>query len=206
MGYDSAGRITKLGSSPSVWVYEYDADGRMTQACKTSSSCAASGIDKVEFTYDGDGHRTEIQEYTAGTLTTTRDFLYQGDAIVQESTNGTISREYIDDDTGKIIKFCDPNCTSPTATYLVTWNGHGDALGAWRINGDGTLTLVNSYTYSSWGAPTTTVGGGLQRPWPAFRLPGTAGCLAGQLVGPRPLPAHALERRIGFRHLPSRPA
>ena len=128
MTYDSAGRTASYNS----WVYAYDAEGRMTSACK-SSSCSGS-IDKVEFTYDGDGHRTEIKEYTSGTLTTTRDFLYQGDAIVQESTNGTISREYIDDDTGKIIKFCDPNCSSPTTTYLVTWNGHGDALGAWKID------------------------------------------------------------------------
>ena len=113
-----------------------------------------------EFTYDGDGHRTQIKEYTAGTLTTTRDFIYQGDAIVQEKTNATISREYIDDENGTVIKFCDPNCGSPTTTYLVTWNGHGDAIGAWRINADGTLTLANSYTYTSWGSPTTTPASG----------------------------------------------
>ncbi len=41
-------------------------------------------------------------------------------------------------------------------TYLVTWNGHGDALALWKVNGDGSLTLANSYTYSTWGAPTTT--------------------------------------------------
>ena len=152
--YDTAGRTASYNG----WVYVYDAEGRMTSACK-SSSCTGS-IDKLEFTYDGDGHRTQIKEYTAGTLTTTRDFIYQGDAIVQEKTNATISREYIDDENGTVIKFCDPNCGSPTTTYLVTWNGHGDAIGAWRINADGTLTLANSYTYTSWGSPTTTPASG----------------------------------------------
>jgi RHS repeat-associated protein len=60
------------------------------------------------------------------------------------------------DDAGAIVKFCDPNCASPTASYLITWNGHGDALGAWKIDpSTGGLTLANNYTYSSWGAPTT---------------------------------------------------
>ena len=147
--YDSAGRTASYNG----WVYTYDAEGRMTSACK-STSCSGS-IDKVEFSYDGDGHRTQLKATTAfGTVTTT-DFIYQGDAIVQETnSSGTVTREYIDDDQGKVIKFCDPNCGSPTTTYLVTWNGHGDAIGAWRIKSDGTLELANSYIYSSWGTPT----------------------------------------------------
>jgi hypothetical protein len=54
---------------------------------------------------------------------------------------------------------CDPDCGTGTI-YLVVWNGHGDAAGLWRQNGDGTLTLANSYTYSTWGAPTTAVAQG----------------------------------------------
>jgi len=42
----------------------------------------------------------------------------------------------------------------------VTWNGHGDALAVHRINADGTLTLANSYTYSTWGTPTPTAAPG----------------------------------------------
>jgi RHS repeat-associated protein len=150
--YDTAGRTASYNG----WVYAYDAEGRMTSACK-STSCSGS-VDKVEFAYDGESHRIQIKEYTAGTLATTRDFIYQGDAIVQEKTNGTVSREYIHDDSGSIIKFCDPNCTSTgNSTYLITWNGHGDALGAWLIDpSTGGLTLANSFTYSSWGGPTTT--------------------------------------------------
>jgi len=152
--YDSAGRTDAYGG----WLYEYDAEGRLVTACK-SSSCVGS-IDKVEFAYDGEGHRTQIKEYSAGTLTTTRDFRYSGDAIVEESTNGSVSRGYVVDEQGTVIKFCDPSCASPTTSYLVTWNGHGDALAAWQIESGGTLTLVNSYTYDSWGTPTTTVASG----------------------------------------------
>ncbi len=148
--YDTAGRTKTYAG----WTYEYDAEGRLVKACE-AGSCPGTSADRVEFTYDGEGHRTQIKEYTAGTLSKTIDFIYQGDAVVQEKTNGTISREYVVDDAGTVIKFCDPNCGSPTATYLVTWNGHGDAMALFKVNGDGTLTLANSFTYSSWGAPTT---------------------------------------------------
>jgi RHS repeat-associated protein len=92
---------------------------------------------------------------------TTRAFYYRGDAISQERINGTLSREYLVDEAGMILRFCDPSCANPTASYLVTWNGHGDALALWRINGDGTFTLANSYTYSTWGAPTTATHNGI---------------------------------------------
>ena len=37
----------------------------------------------------------------------------------------------------------------------MTWNGHGDAMALWRLETNGSLTLANSYTYSTWGQPTT---------------------------------------------------
>ena len=46
-------------------------------------------------------------------------------------------------------------CIRDSPQYLVTWNGHGDAAAIWKINTDGTLTLANSFTYTTWGAPTT---------------------------------------------------
>jgi RHS repeat-associated protein len=46
-------------------------------------------------------------------------------------------------------------------TYLVTWNGHGDALALWRIETSGALTLANSFTYTTWGAPTTSTHNGI---------------------------------------------
>ncbi len=46
-------------------------------------------------------------------------------------------------------------------TYLATWNGHGDALALWRVEADGTTTLANSFTYDTWGQPTTTTHSGI---------------------------------------------
>lgn len=39
--------------------------------------------------------------------------------------------------------------------------GHGDAQALWRIETSGALTLANSYTYSTWGVPTTTTHNGI---------------------------------------------
>lgn len=41
-------------------------------------------------------------------------------------------------------------------TYIVNWNGHGDALGLWRIKPDGSVELANTFVYGTWG------GGGVQ--------------------------------------------
>jgi len=61
----------------------------------------------------------------------------------------------VTDESGRITKLTVPAGEPAAGTYLVTWNGHGDALAVQRIEGDGTLTLANSYTYSTWGTPTT---------------------------------------------------
>ena len=140
-------------SSYNGWNFGYDAESRLVSACK-SQTCAA-GFDKVEFAYDGEGHRTQIKETAAAGGVTTRDLRYQGDSIVEELTNGTIIRDYVVDSAGRTVKVIVPVGQTDAGTYLVTWNGHGDALALWRQNADGTLTLANSYTYSTWGQPTT---------------------------------------------------
>ncbi len=137
----------------------YDSAGRLVSACQ-STSCSGSGFNRVDATYDGAGHRTALKETTSAGVVTTTTFAYQGDAIVSESVNGTVSKTYVVDDGGRITKVCVPDCTGSNPVYLVTWNGHGDALGLWRQNADGTLTLANGYQYSTWGTPTTTVAPG----------------------------------------------
>ena len=174
MTYDTAGRTASYNG----WVYVYDAEGRMTSARK-STSCSGS-IDKVLFTYDGEATGPRSRSSPRQRPTTTRDFIYQGDAIVQEKTNGTLSREYIDDEQGSIIKFCDPNCSSPTTTYLVTWNGHGDALGAVADRSlDGRPDVVEVNTYSSWHTDDDRRGW-LQRPRPALPHTSVARTSSGQ--------------------------
>jgi RHS repeat-associated protein len=136
----------------------------MTSACK-SPTCA-SGFDKVEFAYDGEGHRTQLKTTSAAGAVATRDFRYQSDAIVEEkltdaSHAGVVVRSYVTDDSGATVKLVIPAGEPDPGTYLVTWSGHGDALALWRQNSDGTTTLANSFTYDTWGRPTTTVHNGI---------------------------------------------
>ena len=98
-------------------------------------------------------------ETTSGGVATTTTFVYLGDAIASESVSSGTTRSFVTDETGRIVKVTvtgDTN-SNDNATFLVAWNGHGDALGLWRQNADGSVTLANSYTYTTWGAPTTTV-------------------------------------------------
>ncbi len=50
--------------------------------------------------------------------------------------------------------------TKRTMGPRVSSTGRSGRSGLWRQNADGTLTLANSYTYSSWGTPTTTTHNG----------------------------------------------
>jgi RHS repeat-associated protein len=163
VAHDTAGRLQKWNG----WVFEYDAEGRITRACQSTSDC--SGLyNELEFTYDGDGHRTQLKKYDTGngTAVATWDFRYQGDALVEEKlTDGTHSgvvvRSYVVDESGSVIKMTIPAGEPNPGTYLVTWNGHGDALGLWQIDlSTGALTLANSYTYGTWGQPATATANG----------------------------------------------
>jgi len=135
----------------------------MTRACQSTTDCAGT-YNELEFTYDGEGHRTQIKKYDSGsgTAVATCDFRYQGDAIVEEKLtdaahpSGAVVRSYIVDSSGAATKMAIAAGETGAGTYLVTWNGHGDALALWKINGDGTLTLANSFAYTTWGAPTTS--------------------------------------------------
>ncbi|MEK6720477.1 MAG: RHS repeat-associated core domain-containing protein [Chloroflexota bacterium] len=129
-------------------------------ACK-GTTCGGS-VDTVAFSYDGEGHRTKIVATpAAGSPVTTTEFRYHGGAVVAEVVNGTLTREFVTNDAGTIQKVVVPSGQSDAGTYLVVWNGHGDATGLWRMNADGTLTLANSYTYGTWGRPTTATHNGI---------------------------------------------
>jgi RHS repeat-associated protein len=70
-------------------------------------------------------------------------------------------RSYTVTEAGQVVSMTIPAGEANAGTYLPTWNGHGDALALWRQNGDGTLTLANSYTYATWGTPATAVHNGI---------------------------------------------
>jgi RHS repeat-associated protein len=160
--YYDDGRTKLLTDNGINWFFVYDADGRVISACK-STACTGS-IDRVDYLYDGSGHRIQIKETTSGGTVTTTDLRYQGDTIVQELVGGTVTRTYATDDTGRIVEVCDPDCASGTI-YVVVYNGHGDATGLWKQETSGALTLANSYTYSTWGTPTVRDGAGAVLAW-----------------------------------------
>jgi RHS repeat-associated protein len=148
--YDTAGRTRSWNN----WWLGYDGEGRLTTACSASGCPTTSN--RVLLTYDGEGRRTQIKTTPANGTPTDLDFRYQGSSIVEERTNGTVTRQYLVDEAGAIVKLVIPAGQANAGTYLVTWNGHGDALALHKIDPvNGTLTLANTYTYSTWGAPTT---------------------------------------------------
>ncbi|MHB8891445.1 MAG: RHS repeat-associated core domain-containing protein, partial [Candidatus Limnocylindrales bacterium] len=157
IAHDSAGRITALAG----WTYTYDAQGRLLVATET-----ASGV-RLEMTYVAEGLRTQLREITAGVLTRTRDLRYAGDAIVEETVtdaahpSGAVVRTYTVTEAGQVVSMTIPAGEPSAGTYLVTWNGHGDALALWRQNADGTLTLANSATYGTWGTPAIATHNGI---------------------------------------------
>jgi RHS repeat-associated protein len=148
---DDAGRI----SDQAGWHYLYDANARLVSACE-DADCVGSGFDRLDFAYDGEGHRTGVTETpAAGSPIVEWTFRYQGDAVVAEYKDGTLYREYVTDDMGTISKVIVPAGQTGTGSYLVTWNGHGDAMALYRIESSGSLTLANSFAYGTWGKPTT---------------------------------------------------
>jgi RHS repeat-associated protein len=157
---DSAGLTTRVTGGASDWAYLYDAEGRLTSACR-STSCSGTGLDRADYAYDGVGHRTRITTTLAG-VTSVRNIAYSGDAPAQETDGaGAVLRTYVTDETGRITRFCDPDCTGSHPQYLVAWCAHGDALSVSEVDpATGAATVANRYAYQTWGRPTTTTANG----------------------------------------------
>jgi RHS repeat-associated protein len=154
--YDSAGRTASWDG----WYLKYDAHDRLVKACQDSG--CTTGADQVRMAYDGEGRRTKVVIDPASGDTVTRSFRYQGEAIVEERVKvgagaETVSQRYLVDESGSIVEVIIPSGAN-AGTYVVNWNGHGDALGLWRIKADGTLEKANTYTHSTWGKPFTNSG------------------------------------------------
>jgi RHS repeat-associated protein len=75
----------------------------------------------------------------------------------------TVTRNFTLDEAGTIVKVTistTGGSTTHDGTYLVTYNGHGDALTLEKIESNGSLTVANRFAYSTWGAPTVTTHNG----------------------------------------------
>ncbi len=162
--FDADGRLTRVTLASGIWSYQYDADGRLTAACKASS--CTTGIARLDLAYDAEGNRTRITETPASGTATMIELTYEGGRVVRETaTTGAtvITRAFTADEAGAIVRMAvtgDP-VTLHNGTYLVTWNGHGDALALERLDPvTGTLTVANRFSYTTWGAPTLTLHNG----------------------------------------------
>ncbi len=158
---DSAGLTTKVaGGASGDWAYLYDAEGRLASACR-SSSCSGTGFDRADYAYDGAGHRTRITTTLAG-VASVRNIAYSGDAPAQETDgSGAVLRTYVTDGTGRITRFCDPDCTGSSPQYLVAYSAHGDALSVSEVDpATGAATAANRYAYQTWGRPATATANG----------------------------------------------
>jgi RHS repeat-associated protein len=151
--YDDAGRLQTDGS----WIYSYDGEGRLVEVCDLACTGASN---RYLFTYDADGRRTKIED-VLGLTSTVTEIRYSGDRPVAEVTDGVVTKEYVTDESGTIVKIVIPAGQPNAGAYLVNWNGHGDALNLLGINADGTTTLANSFTYSTWGEPDTSTHNGI---------------------------------------------
>lgn len=159
--HDADGRLIQINDNGVTWTYQYDPEGRLTAACR-AAACSGS-IDRLDFAWGDVGQRAQVKETTSGGSVTTTDLRYEGGGVVQEVTSTGITRTFTLDEAGSIVKATiTGDAAANNGTYLVTWNGHGDALALWKIDlGTGSLTLANSYTYSTWGTPTTATHNGI---------------------------------------------
>lgn len=161
--HDASGRIIDL---PDWHMFEYDAEGRLISLCDAACS---SGSTKLDFTYDADGRRTKIVTSGGGTSTTT-ELRYADGRVSAEYTHTcdisgyctipALSREYVTDESGAVIKMIVPAGQANAGTYFVTYNGHGDALNLIRV-AKGSATLANSFRYDTWGSATVTTHNGM---------------------------------------------
>ncbi len=163
--FDAEGRLTKVTlTGPHTWSYLYDAEGRLTSACK-ATSCTGTGFVRLDSTYNAEGHRIRLVETPASGTATTTDFTYEGDKVVREvATTGAVvvTRTFTVDEAGTIRKMVYasvPADATNDGTYLVTYNGHGDAVLLSKVDTDGTLLAANRFTYTTWGTPTLSLVG-----------------------------------------------
>ncbi len=167
--FDADGRLTAITAGGSAWTYIYDDEGRLVTACK-ANPCSGTPA-RLDFTYDGSGHRIRIVETPSGAspTTMTTNFAYDGNTVISEtatSSSGPITtRTFTTDEAGAIHKMTvvttGGGSTTDDGTYLIAYNGHGDAIGLAEIDAtDGHLTPAARIIYSTWGTPTVTAQSG----------------------------------------------
>jgi YD repeat-containing protein len=90
----------------------YDAEGRLIELCDWT---CGSGSTRLYFTYDGDGRRTKVVTNSGGSSTTT-EFRYLGGTISEEWVDGVLTRQYVTDPNGAVVKLIIPGGQADAGT------------------------------------------------------------------------------------------
>jgi RHS repeat-associated protein len=87
-GYNALNQLTtQVGQTEPLTTYEWDAEERLTGV--------NVGNQRIEFSYDGFGHRTGIRSLIDGSEVSNRRFLWCGDEICQERTStGAVTKRF----------------------------------------------------------------------------------------------------------------
>ena len=154
--HDANGNLTADGS----WVYQYDVENRLVQMrarvdmvnCPTNTS-GYTGAIEAQMEYDPMGRLYEVTGYNSGTLQSTTQMLYDGDALVAEyDANGTMLARHlhgpaagVDD---PLVSYAGSSTIRNNATFL-----YSDARGSIVYTTDRNLTTQNVNTYDPYGNP-----------------------------------------------------
>jgi RHS repeat-associated protein len=135
-GYDNNGNLTYDGT----YLYYYDCQNRLTDVN------TAGNVRIAHYDYDYRGRRVAK---TIGATTT--HYCYDGDQIIAEySNNGTLLKKYIFGP-GTDEPICMSDVVSGKMYYF-----HFDGIGSVIALSDSNGTLVEQYSYDSFGKPNTT--------------------------------------------------
>ncbi|MBB5872028.1 RHS repeat-associated protein [Allocatelliglobosispora scoriae] len=145
-GYDDAGRltsnvVTQSGSTLSSETYTWDADGNRTGVTTNGGTPVTASYDLadrlnstsdgVSYSYDDDGN-----QLTKGSGTS---YDYNGFGELTSATNAGGTVTYGRDALGRVA-----TRTSGTAVEGFSYDGQGESISSWRLNGGTATTIVRT--------------------------------------------------------------
>jgi RHS repeat-associated protein len=142
LSHDLAGNTTDNGIGKT---FEWDAANRLL--------AINSGGQRSEFTYDGLSRRVKIVEKTGSTVTSTKQFVWLGNAIAQERDgNNAVTRDYVLEGEQR------RNPSSPSINKATNYYYSRDHLGSIREVTDRSGNVQARYDYDPYGRSTKLTG------------------------------------------------
>lgn len=148
--YDANGNIIQQTDSlTGTTTYSYDSDNYFVKAVLPDKNT-------VQYTYDKilKLRTKRIQTNPAGQITTTTNFIYDGDRLVSETDqNNKITRSYSWDQNERLIGVSIPDSSGALKNFTYQKNAKEDIVGMTDASGN----LVVEYLYDAWGNIITSV-------------------------------------------------